>query len=97
MLSRRSIFGASAAAVAVAAMPAAAAAPQPDAWDVLVTSLKAIHPKLEHAAREAQAAGMYPDELTLVFCQNDGSDPFLTFRREYGVNPGPRTYGMEAH
>lgn len=93
--SRRSLF---AIATAATLLPAAAlAAPAATEWDKLISAESAIDPRLEARARKAQAQGMRPDELTMVFAPKDGTEPFLVFRRELGEGHGKHTFGIEAN
>jgi len=92
---RRALF---AIASAATLLPAAAmAAPVATEWDRLISAVAVIDPRLEEKARKAQAQGMRPDELTLVFAPKDGTEPFLTFRREFGEGHGNYTFGLEAN
>lgn len=87
-MNRRSLFSLAPAALVAVAAPALA---QPsDPWDALSSALAVINPALADKAREAQAAGYHPNELTLV--HNDTERPMLLFRREYGPNAGPRAF-----
>lgn len=90
MLNRRLFFGATGAAVAAAAVPALAAAREPEPWDVLIAGLTVLDPILADQARDARAQGFEVCELHMV-CRTVG-EPFLLFRKSINGVTGPHIF-----